>query len=258
MMGAIATSQNGNTAGYDTGVVGRAVASGGAPASEVLSPQDAAYFELFGFLHLPGFFRDQIGAIDAAFEEAFASDVEKLHSIQRVHEHQERWIIPNVTEQHEVLGRLPRDPRVHAIAERLIGPSYEFAGSDANLYYCDTLWHSDTWQSPLRQLHVKFSLYLDPVDADSGAIRVIPGSHFMKGAFSRTLRAGLRDPTQAESAFGVPSEQLPGVTVASEPGDVIIWNYRIVHAAFNGPARRRHVSFGFRELPSGGADAASG
>jgi hypothetical protein len=224
--------------------------SGGRELDVALSPQQVAFFEAFGFLRLPGLLCDRIGEITAAFEEVFASDVVKEESIQRVHDYEPRLIVSNITDHHEVLGRLPRDPGVHAIVQSLMGQGqpYEYAGSDGNLYFCDTYWHSDIFGSPLRQFHVKFSIYLDPVDESSGAIRVIPGSHFINEGFSRSLRKGFKEPTEVESAFGVSAIDIPAVVLPSRPGDVIVWNYRIVHAAFNGPPRRRHLSFGFRQL----------
>jgi hypothetical protein len=214
----------------------------------VLTPQQLAFFDAFGFLRFPGFFADKLQEIDDAFESVIAnSDIPKDESIQRVHRHEPRYIVSNITDVHPVLGSLPEDPRILSIVEALMGPSYEYAGSDGNLYYCDTLWHSDTYGAPPRQFHVKFSMYLDPVDADSGAIRVIPGSHFLNEGFSKALRIGFKDPTDVESTFGVESTEIPAVTLTSNPGDVIAWNYRIVHAAFNGRPRRRHISFGYRQ-----------
>ena len=76
----------------------------------------------------------------------------------------------------EYLCSLLDDERLHGVARAVCGDDYQYWNSDGNYYVGDTRWHSDgTLSNPVG--FVKLALYLDPVDADSGALRVIPGSH---------------------------------------------------------------------------------
>ena len=49
-------------------------------------------------------------------------------------------------------------------------------GSDGNYYVGDTAWHPDGLGEYLYG-RIKVSFYLDGVQADTGCLRVIPGSH---------------------------------------------------------------------------------
>ena len=83
------------------------------------------------------------------------------------------------------------------------------------------------------------SLYFEPLDADSGAIRVLPGSHLPDCWVPRTISGPLDGPERIPERFGIEPDEVPSWTLDSEPGDVLIWDFRLVHAAFNsGPARR--------------------
>ena len=44
-------------------------------------------------------------------------------------------------------------------------------------------------------MHIKIAFYLDPLTADSGSLRVIPGSHRIGDAYATALNdAALREP----------------------------------------------------------------
>ena len=79
---------------------------------------------------------------------------------------------------------------------------------------------------PLRS--VGFLAYLEPADADSGALRVVPG--ITSSSERQSAGSGatcLRDPS------------LPGHVVATEPGDMILLDERVLHASFGGGIRQQ-------------------
>jgi ectoine hydroxylase-related dioxygenase (phytanoyl-CoA dioxygenase family) len=117
---------------------------------------------------------------------------------------------------------------------RVLGADFNYASGDGNYYAGDTGWHPDGNWGQLFACKVAF--YLAPLTADTGALRVIPGSqrpdHF--------IRTDGIDPNQAQDLFGVPASEFPGRHVLeSQPGDVVIFNHDLYHAAFGGGNRRK-------------------
>lgn len=243
-----------------------------------LSAEQLAFFESFGFLRLPGLFKDDIDEIAGAFDELFAAkeflqymgrlygkplelggptgditqDPPWFETNYDLHFGRDRVTIPSITDRHERLKAVERDPRVLGAVASLLGPDYEVKAADGNLFYCDTSWHADMYGSPLNQFHVKLSLYLDPIDHRSGAIRLIPGTHYFRTPFATRLRQTLQEPGKIEEIYGIAPEEVPSWTLPSEPGDMVVWNYRLIHASFNGGDRRRLLSLNFRQLDPAG------
>ena len=211
-----------------------------------LTPQQITFFETFGFLRIPGLFADDIDDITAGFEEVFA-DNPHWETAEGLHFDEKRIIIPGFVEKSERLADLPDDPRVRGVVTSLLGPEFEYAQSDGNLFYCDTSWHADTYEAPMGTYHVKLSFYLDPLGGESGAIRMIPGSNHHQSDFARALRRDLEDPAAIGEVYGVEPTDVPGYTIRSEPGDLVLWSFRTVHASFGGDERRRLFSLNFRE-----------
>jgi ectoine hydroxylase-related dioxygenase (phytanoyl-CoA dioxygenase family) len=113
------------------------------------------------------------------------------------------------------------------------------------------------YAAPLQHYHVKLSFYLDDLTGESGAIRIIPGSHFHKQAFARTLRRDFDNPARIKDIYGVEGKDIPSITVESTPGDLIVWNFRTIHASYNGGERRRLFSLNYGEKEPGLFDASN-
>jgi hypothetical protein len=213
----------------------------------IAGPQ-VTFLETFGYLRIPGAFRDEIGEITAAFEAVFAEpDHYRMDMNVPLHRNDRRVIIPAFVDKHPTLARLPEDERIQEIARAILGDDVEYAQSDGNLAFCHSEWHADTYSAPMSQRHIKISFYLDRLRADSGAIRVIPGTHFWKSTYATGLRRSFREYSQSSEIFGVDSTAVPSIVVDSDPGDLLIWDYRLIHASFNGLDRRRFFSVNFRE-----------
>jgi ectoine hydroxylase-related dioxygenase (phytanoyl-CoA dioxygenase family) len=220
-----------------------------------ISPQQKAYFDAFGFLRLPGLFKDDIDRLVAGFEEIFADEAQvRTETHEELHLERPRIIITDFIDKSDKLRPLLDDPRVVGVVRGLIGDNYEYCNSDGNLFYCESSWHPDTYGAPLTRYHVKLSFYLDPLHSDSGAIRMIPGTNHNQTPFARQIRRNLEDPQKIKSIYGVEPNQIPSWTLGSEPGDLIVWNFRTVHASYNGRERRRLFSVNFREVEVAGGE----
>jgi hypothetical protein len=213
-----------------------------------LTPQQIAYFETFGFLRIPGLFADDMDRIVAGFEEIFGNEHEpRMDTHEHLHLDQRRVIIPGFIHKSEKLGWLLDDPRTIGVVSGVIGDNWEYAESDGNLFYCESSWHPDMYSAPLNQYHVKLSFYLDSLHGESGAIRLIPGTNHHKTPFAKLLRRNLEDHARIKDIYGVDYHDIPSWTLENEPGDLVVWNFRTIHASFNGGERRRLFSMSFRE-----------
>ena len=124
------------------------------------------------------------------------------------------------------LASLMEDSRFLTVAKQLCGDDVLGVVIDANRYTGNTRWHRDT--ATVHQYGVRFALYLHPVGADTGALRVIPGAH--------------RLPDDDDFAQGVGSmsgELVPATALTSEPGDVVAFDLRMWHASFDGSNDRQ-------------------
>jgi len=221
-----------------------------------LTPQQVTFFESFGFLRLKGLFAADVDEITRGFEDVFAAEGHpRMELYEPLHGRERRIIIPQFITKSPILSRLVNDPRVTGIVSSLLGPEYEYAESDGNLFDCESHWHSDMYGAPLHLHHVKLSFYLDKLRGDSGAIRVIPGTQFFNESFGVAVRRKLLDPDRIEDEFGVPGREIPSVVVETDPGDLVAWDFRTVHASYGGALRRRLFSINFRDIRSAPSSA---
>ena len=204
-----------------------------------LTPQQLAFMDTFGYLVLPGLLSDKIERIIAEFESVFTAHGGGHNG--KPHDGTARSCILPFVDQTDYLASLIDDPRIDGIFTSLLGADYNYLGSDGNFYVGDTNWHSDTdWSGKMRgkppRIFYKLALYLDPVTATSGALRVIPGSQQYGDAFAEALQATLR--TSPEK-LGIAGHQVPAVALESKPGDVVVFNQNTKHSAWGGSNRRR-------------------
>ena len=198
-----------------------------------LTQQQHNFMETFGFLHFPGLIEDRIEAVIDAFEAVWAGHGGGHDG--RPHDGTARSCIVPFAGQSEYLSSLLDDPRIDGILGSLLGDDYVYLGSDGNYYVGDTGWHSDGgWPRPI--VYYKIAFYLDRLTRDSGAIRVIPGSHRYGEGYAEALQAGVRE---SEEAWGVSGDQVPAVAVETAPGDVVVFHQGTKHSAWGGGDRRR-------------------
>ena len=199
-----------------------------------LTPQQIHFFHPFGYLGLSQLLSDRSEAITAAFEEIWAQNGGGHNG--QPHNGQARSCIVPFIDQHETLCSLLDDPRILGIAEPLLGADFNYMGSDGNYYVGDTGWHSDGWKKATDPPHLKIAFYLDPLTRDSGALRVIPGSHRQGEPYADWLQEKVKG-SQDEWAIG--GADVPAMALETQPGDVVCFNHNTKHAAFGGSKRRR-------------------
>lgn len=188
----------------------------------MITPAQLQFFETFGFLSFPGLMADRIADITAEFERV-------LSAAHPEHDGSARTCLVPFIDQSAKLSALLDDPRIHGIAEDLLGTDFNYMGSDGNYYTGNTGWHSDGWNLA-GILHIKIAFYLDPLTGATGALRVIPGSHRVQDSFAQRCQ---------EQVGKLDGPTVPAVALDTQPGDIVLFNHNLKHASFGGNKRRR-------------------
>ena len=125
-------------------------------------------------------------------------------------------------------------PSILGLIGGVLGEDFNYGGGDGNYYSGDTGWHPDGSWGQL--FAAKTAFYLDPLTRDTGALRLIPGSHRP----DHFVRQEQIDVNNSIELFGVPPTEFPGsIAVETNPGDIVIFNHDLYHASFGGGTRRR-------------------
>ena len=200
----------------------------------MLTDAQVAHFRTFGFLVLPKAFsaaemdgiRDDFDAVMESDRDGQPFDGTRTQTVL--------WFV----EQHPRLAVLAEDDRIYGPIGQLLGEDFIWVLSDGNLYVGDTQWHGGLGQSESAPLkHIKVAIYPDAVTRETGALRVIPGSHVSEyQEHLRVLTAQYEDP--AARVMGLAGAEVPSVALESNPGDVVFFSESLWHAAFGGHNRR--------------------
>ncbi len=203
-------------------------------ATTYLTEQQLASFHTFGFLAFPGLLADRIAQIIAEFEAIWAANGGGHN--RQPHDSRARSCSVQFVDQSAYLSTLLDDPRIHGIAASILGDDFNYMGSDGNFYIGDTQWHSDGYGGRGGRLHIKIAYYLDALTGATGALRVIPGSQRVGEPFADELQRGIRKSVETWDMLG---SQIPAIALATNPGDILVFNHDLKHAAFGGSERRR-------------------
>jgi hypothetical protein len=218
-----------------------------------LTDEQLAYFHTFGFLKFQKLFRSEIDELSAGFDSVFDRESPFRQTRYADDGSLEKMTIERFLDHDAGLRALRDDPRILGIASSLLGPQFEYAESDGNVFQRETSWHTDVYGASPSDVSIKMQLYLDPLDAATGALRVIPGSHRVDDEYAKSLRrhlkGSLHNPLRTQDVFGIEARDVPAFALSSEPGDLLVWNFRLYHASFGSKEPRRAMSLNFRRLP---------
>jgi ectoine hydroxylase-related dioxygenase (phytanoyl-CoA dioxygenase family) len=205
-----------------------------------ITEQQVAYFETFGFLVLrQAFDVDEMAAFGARFDEMLTEDRGGIPFPGA-----RRQSLYRLAELDPLFTAMVADDRIYKTVEALLGKDFIWLCSEGNKYVGDTDWHPDGTRLDCRPL--KVSLYLDPLTAQTGSLRVIPGSHRLP--YHEALKPCAR--------FGLSDAEIPCLPLETRPGDVIFADMNTWHASVGGAVGRRHIAVNFAEEPKTDADVA--
>ncbi len=190
----------------------------------MLSPRELDHFDTFGFVLRRGLL--DRGEVDALRRE-LDGELDRIYGAFDGRARQ--WALMSTTRSPTVAALL-EDPRFFGLADQALSGHTIGVACDASRFVGDTLWHADT--TGPSQWGVKLIFYFEPLRAENGALRVIPGSH--REPFHDRVKQFLR-------AAGSDAD-VPAFVFDAEPGDVLAYDLRLLHASFGGRAGRPGAS----------------
>jgi hypothetical protein len=209
-----------------------------------LSKAQLEYFNTFGFLKFSGLFKKDISKITEEFETVWIASNGGHHNQQ--HDFQRRSSIIHFIDINVFLSSLIDDSRITGPVSSILGDDFNYSGSDGNLYVGDTRWHSDSSVTK-KYRSLKIAFYLDEVAADSGCLRVLPGSIHYGNTYADKLNEVIPNTGKDDTKkiWGVLQHQVPSYPIPSTPGDMLMFDHRIKHSSAGGDSRRRMFTMNF-------------
>ena len=209
----------------------------------MLTPEQKAHFETFGFLVCPKLFsKQEIQTIKRETEEIFEQVYGTGWSQPK-----ERLSLQPFFERRPFLAQLADDDRIYCIAEDLLGDDFVLDGTEGHRHVGDTHWHGGGG-SPEVVRSVKIAFYVEPLKKETGCIRFIPGSNCPEfGEKLKMYRGFQQDPN--EMPFGIPGEDVPSVAFEPVIGDVALFTEHTYHASFGGRPGRYQLAISFFQNP---------
>jgi hypothetical protein len=220
--------------------------------NDVLSAQHAAFFAANGFVLLPAL-------LDP--DEAARLREEVAHNIQRAYDipapsdgpatGYDGLYLPLAGPQSPLSRALTSDPVMTRLAGTLLGRPPVPKPAKGMIYGDASAWHRDSDDADLHA--VKIACYLEPLSGETGALRVLPGSHHP--AYSNALSE-----YRAQWPSGTPLDEddeqrrWPGVVLATKPGDAVIFDVHLWHASLFG-RHRSQWTVSFAATPESQAEA---
>ena len=190
----------------------------------MLSDQQLLHYQTFGFVVMRQLFTaDELTTINAEFNQAMEAAYQHMPF-----DGSTRHWVTMLGPRTPFFANLLEDPRLCTVAEQLYGDDTLGLMADANRYVGDTNWHPDTHS--FQQFGVKFAFYLEPVSPETGALRLIPGSH--RQPLHDELRESLK-------ALQLEIRDVPAFVCTSKPGDVVAFDLRTWHGSHGGSDDRR-------------------
>jgi len=200
----------------------------------MLTTAQAGHFTTFGFAVLRGFLTDRAAAlraeVDAAIRDAYAATYD-----ERVIDGISGHYLPMAARLTPVSASLVcDDPRFIDAAERLLDGPVIPECPEGVMYFAGAGWHTD---DGIGVRGVKFAAYFGELTADTGALRLVPGSHHPE---QHARLAAYRDrqlPVRTAAEAAAYQASIPGYVAATSPGDVIAFDLHTWHASVGGRDR---------------------
>jgi len=203
------------------------------PLLRPVEAADVEHFRALGFVVLRAAIdAATLAALQAEADEAIRDATGPRYLVRREGGGIEGHYIPATDERTPV--SLALACAFAAVAESFLGNSLLLSQATHVVLFDMATWHTDTGHAVPS---VKVVAYLDPLDAGTGALRVLPGSHNVPYEHLASFFHGGR--FRDEGGWREAVAAAPGHVVATMPGDVIVFDEHLWHASANGRNRRQ-------------------
>ena len=213
----------------------------------MLTAQQKHEFETFGFLLLKDLIpSDEMQPYIDAFDETM---IKANGGVPWQDAAQNHYVIPFYRHNPAVYHRLLDDERIYEVVEDLLGEDFVFLAAAGHHRWGGTGWHHDS-VAPEGQTHLKVVFYLQPVRADTGCLRVLPGTHFPLQREQMELwyeRHGNAKGSEANESNTIAWPA--AIALESDPGDAVIFNVKAYHGAVGDSADRRAIYINYIQKP---------
>ncbi len=211
----------------------------------MLTPEQIAHFETFGFLVLRhAFSPEEMEKMISRYE--YMSERENGRIEDSGDGKNVTKVVDYFIEKDPELTKLVEDDRIYETIEQLLGQEFIWTGSEGVCGRSQTSWHADRQgHNELSYMTIKVHLYLDPTTKETCSLRVIPGSH--RAPFHEMLKPLYYGENKVRGKpYGVDEPSIPAYPFESNPGDVIFFNQCLLHSVFgNLENERRYIALKF-------------
>ena len=211
----------------------------------MLTDGQKAFFESFGYVLMRGLLSPkEVAAITCDVDEEWAE-------ARKANPDEEDLTLGAIVENRRALLQLVEDDRIYNPISKLLGPDFIWCGSEGHHSSHSTHgFHPDrTGPHDCDYLRIKLMMYLDPLDKDSGCLRVIPGSHRPPLHFE--IEPDERHQmSEIVRPYDVRGDEMPCAALESKPGDIVFFNQCLWHGVFNATPGRRYMAMKFAQRPT--------
>lgn len=250
-----------------------------------LTSQQKAFYDTFGFFVLrEALTVDEIRNVEQEFEAVLAEapvqdavdGFDTTDDGRTIFKVGTQWFLArreDEIDKRPAFKALLESGRVGGTVKGLLGPGCYRTGNVAKRFASGTNWHSDLGWDPHFPLGtsdpgwpkggpakyyrgLKAAIYLEALTKETGALRVIPGSHrspYHEGLASLHYQIPGRFEHVLEEPgfpqFGLTPPDVPSYAIESKPSDIVFFNHQLWHAAFGGKLGRRMITWDYKAKP---------
>jgi hypothetical protein len=201
----------------------------------MLTEFDKAHFRTFGYTIVRGLLGRAeaaalAGEITAAQRDAFGTSYRRSDGGGGIEGH----YLPMMADRTPISAALVDDPRLFDTAESLLGRPVVPLPAEGVLYFGEAGWHLD---DGIGMTGLKVALYLQPLTAATGALRLLPLSH--RPEVRRQLERYRADHARAHGTRARADHvaAFPFCAAETERGDAVIFDLHTWHASVGGRNR---------------------